>query len=340
MAVYTVLDAKVISGILKAYDLGTLQRFEPVSSGIENTNYFVWSESEKHAVSQWVLTIFENLPEASLPFFNALTCHLSQKGFAVPAPQKMKNGQLVFSIQSVETKHGVLVPKLKGAAVEFPDIALCRNIASYTAKMHVALNDFEIIQNMPHSLEWCERLVKVLRPLMPQNDGLLLMRALERYQDYQALIDSCVQGVVHGDLFRDNVLFESREITGAIDFYNAGKTAFLFDLAVIANDWAVNFEKLPSLFSTNECAVKDIRPEDIYDEQKLSALVHAYGSVKLISEIEHEAWPRLLELAAFRFWLSRLKTKYLQGYQQNAQAGEVIKSPDAMKAIMLAAMAR
>jgi homoserine kinase type II len=350
MAVYTVLNAKVISDILKKYDVGVLRRFEPISSGIENTNYFVWTESDDSPI-QWVLTIFENLSEESLPFFTRLTVDLSNQGFAVPAPQKMKNSQFVFSInyslsssmdndQLEHKKYGVLVPKFEGVADHYPDVSKCRKIAIYTAKMHSALNDFESNHSVQHSLEWCEHLVGILSPLIPQDDAHLLRLALARYYNYKILIEQCSEGIVHGDLFRDNVLFEKNEISGVIDFYNAGSTAFLFDLAVIANDWAVNFDQLPALFSKSDSAIDDVDLKAIYNEQKLTALIGAYESEKHFSQAEREAWPRLLELAAFRFWLSRLKTKYVQSYQQASKAGEVIKSPEAMKVILLAAIAR
>ena len=341
MAVYTVLSTNDIVSILRNYDLGALQRFEAISSGIENTNYFLWLTSNDQVITQWVLTIFENLSESSLPFFNNLTLHLSRKGFAVPAPMQLNNGQFVFEVsQQHLNKFGVLVPKFEGRCIDRPDVEACRKIAIFTAKMHKALSDFPDANNIQHSFKWCKELIGELSPLIPEEDLQVLNLALTRYQAYQALIDECPAGVVHGDLFRDNVLFGNGEISGVIDFYNAGKTAFLFDLAVIANDWAVNFEYLPALFSSSEASVEGLDLQDIYDEQKVDVLLAAYESERPFTEIEKRVWPRLMELAAFRFYLSRLKTKYTEGYQQEAKAGDVIKSPDAMKLIMLAAMER
>lgn len=348
MAVYTVLDTSAIVSILNGYDLGSLIRFDAISSGIENTNYFVWLESNDHVITQWVLTIFENLSESSLPFFNNLTVYLSQKGFAVPAPQVMKNGQYIFSIhvnQEQVNKFGVLVPKFEGSSITSPDELACQKIAIFTAEMHNALSGFSGAENIQHSFDWCRQIVCELNPLVPEDDVQVLNLALKRYQDYQALIEQCPSGVVHGDLFRDNVLFEDGEVSGVIDFYNAGKTAFLFDLAVIANDWAVNFKYLPPLFTTNEGGLdakvhNKFDLKKIYDEQRLAALVSEYESVRVLAVSEKQLWPRLLELAAFRFYLSRLKTKYTKGYQQEAKEGEVIKSPDAMRIILLAAMER
>ena len=342
MAVYTVLDAKVISSILKEYDVGEVVRFEPISSGIENTNYFIWTKCSDRSSSQWVLTIFENIPECALPFYNDLTLHLQQKGLAVPAPQRMKSGELVFSIprlNQIAKKFGVLVPKFEGKAEDTPSISLCQKVGRFTANMHIASSDFGGVKEIQHSYTWCQQIISELAGLIPQDDLSLLNLALERYQAYQALVERCPSGIVHGDLFRDNVLFDQGEISGVIDFYNAGKTAYLFDLAVIANDWAVNLEHLPSLFdkSQNEMICLE---RDVYDEQKLDALLSSYQVIRPFSQVEKDAWPSLLELAAFRFYLSRLKTKYVEGYQQSAKAGETIKSPDVMKVIMLAAMKR
>jgi homoserine kinase type II len=342
MAVYTVLDRSTIESILKNYNLGSLQCFEAISSGIENTNYFVSLKLEDQVVTQWVLTIFENLSESALPFFNNLTIYLSDKGFAVPAPQPMKNGQYIFSVRNPshkqEKKFGVLVPKFEGASIILPDQVMCQKVAAFTARMHNALSGFPGARSIQHSLDWCSQLVRELSSLIPENDLQVLNLALTRYQHYQALIDQCPSGVVHGDLFRDNVLFEDKEISGVIDFYNAGKTAFLFDLAVIANDWAVNFEYLPSLFSSKKYQIKNDELQAIYNQQKLDSLVSAYESIRPLAEAEKQVWPRLLELAAFRFYLSRLKTKYMEGYQQEVKAGEAIKSPEAMKLILLASM--
>ena len=347
MAVYTELNEQAIHAILSAYEIGSLKKFAPVSSGIENTNYFLWTSASGSdlAWSEWVLTIFENLEEKSMPFFNQLTGYLHSHGFLVPAPVIDIQGRDVFHVSSnISPKFGVIVPRFKGEAVLFPDISECAVIAKYTARMHLVLEGFPIERPVEHTLEWCRDMVVLLKPSLASEDQSLLACALERYLDYEQKIAACSSGIVHGDLFRDNVLFEKKEISGVIDFYHAGKSAFLFDLAVIANDWAVNFDTLPSLFSEHSDADNSLDFYDqkqldlIYDEQKLNVLIHAYDSVKPLSEAEKKAWPRFLELAAFRFWLSRLKTKYLEGYQQESKTGDVVKSPAAMKLILLAAM--
>lgn len=349
MAVYTVLDKQNIKNILREYDLGELIRFAPISSGIENTNYFIWIKKQE-IISEYVLTIFENISADSLPFFNDLTTFLAAKGFSVPAPLKNKHGSAVFlllldkidlfSTKSEIQKFGLIVPKFEGEAVGYPTITDCQKIATYIAKMHSALVDFELEKESDHSIVWFQENISMLSDKVDKEEVALLRLVLERYKKYDVLIRQCSLGVVHGDLFRDNVLFQSGEISGVIDFYHAGKTASLFDLAVVANDWAINYEMVPDIFGSQAFSFSDALIDQIYNEEKLSALIQTYSSIKALTDSEQKAWPRLLELAAFRFWISRLKTKYLTGYQNDVETGEVIKSPLAMQLILMAAMRR
>ena len=331
MAVYTLLDAASISTLLERYAIGSLAHFEPISSGIENTNYFVWTIKQgAEKQSAWVLTIFENLPEAELPFFTQLTAYLQAQGFFVPAPVLQKDGGDYFhlSIASLtatnqeQFKCGVIVPCLSGEALHAPDMSACHQVADYLARMHLALENFPLTKPVDHGSRWFERRVQQLLSHVQSEDAVLLGEAWARYEGYISDLNACTIGIVHGDLFRDNVLFEQGIISGVIDFYHAGKSPLLFDLAVLANDWAF------------------VEEQAVYDEVKLDVLVQTYAAVRPLSKAELVQWPRFLELAAFRFWLSRLKTLYQPGYQQQIKQGNSIKSPDAMKRILLAAMQR
>jgi homoserine kinase type II len=348
MAVYTLLDEPVLSAVLMHYDIGSLDHFEPVSSGIENTNYFVWTKKADQPVTAWVLTIFENLLETELPFFNRLTRHLYQQGFLVPAPLCLKSGCDYFFLPDLfkpepgEKRHaeedrgektpaarfGVIVPRFAGEARHDPGLEDCRQAASYIARMHLALERFPAIRTVDHSSSWFESHVCRLKTYLNEEDARMLDQAWVRYQTYIDDLDACPSGIVHGDLFRDNVLFDDGAISGVIDFYHAGFSPLLFDLAVMANDWA--------LAADADLAVSD----DVYDDSKLETLLHSYASIRPLTGIEIELWPRFLEIAAFRFWLSRLRTLHQPGYQQQIKQGNCVKSPDAMKRILLAAMAR
>lgn len=344
MAVYTELNEQQIRSILSAYDVGELSRFEPIESGIENTNYFIWTERQAY-LSVWVLTIFENIPEESLPFFNTLTCFLSGRGFFVPAPIKSLDGKDVFvlestNLESSNRKFGVLVPKFAGKANDIPEIVHCTRLGEFMAKMHVSLAEFST--DAPALLQFShfEKRFEELRNVIPSSDLIIIERAMIRLSAFRVLLESCLQGVVHGDLFRDNVLFENDMISGVIDFYNAGKTAVLFDLAVAVNDWAVSSTQLSTLSTCEEYELSDSLLSRVYDEEKVSAILNGYQSIRVLSQEEKAAWPKMMALAAFRFYMSRLKTKYLSGYQQEVKAGNAIKSPNAMKVLLLASMNR
>ena len=108
-------------------------------------------------------------------------------------------------------------------------------------------------------------------------------------------------------------------------------------MAVVANDWAVSHDKIEQLDDTFGQALQG---QSVYVESKLDALMQAYTCVRPVTQTEMEFWPRFLEMAAFRFWLSRLKTLHQPGYQENIKQGDCVKSPDAMKLILLAAMQR
>lgn len=333
MAVYTLLDKQQIENILQGYAIGELMRFEMIASGIENSNYFIWTDQHLRGEVAWVLTIFENLSEASLPFYNALTLFLGAQGFRVPAPLQRRSGDYSFTLAvfneeqaTVINKTGLIVPKFSGEAIAHPSREACEKIATYLGVMHKSLRQFALSHPIDHSSAWLRSKVENLLPLMAAEDARLLSEAWTRYERYQPLIAACPQGIIHGDLFRDNVLFEGDEISGVIDFYHAGESALLFDLAVVVNDWALD----DSMEGSRETR---------YDQLKLHAILDAYRAERDFTFQEREAWPYVLELAALRFWLSRLQTLHMPGYQQGIKAGDNLKSPDAMKGVLKAAMA-
>jgi homoserine kinase type II len=338
MAVYTLLNKQMIEALLASYAIGQLVRFEPVSSGIENTNYFLWTKDHEGQMTAWVLTVFEHLPETDLPFFNRLTRHLFQLGFCVPAPVGQLSGNDTFRLSAEllhaeQAKTGVIVPRFNGAAKPQPDVSDCAQIADFLARMHLALQDFPATRAVDHDMEWFKRRVLQLELCLNDSDAMIMKQAWQRFLGYSHQLDACPSGLVHGDLFRDNVLFDNEGISGVIDFYHAGYSPLLFDLAVIVNDWAVNH--VPE-----DVGQQPLGADNVYDERKLRVLIDAYAAVRQLTSVELMLLPRFLEMAALRFWLSRLQTLHLPGYQQQIKEGDCVKSPDEMKRILLAAMAR
>jgi homoserine kinase type II len=312
MAVYTELSKQEIEQLLGQYDIGDLVDFEEISSGIENTNYFVTSSHTEQGVRRWVLTLFENLKTHDIPYFCELTRHLEQDGFKVPAPVVNRFGGSIFCLKG---KSGVMVPCLNGAPLDQPDNSGCASVGAYLAGMHLSLRSFSQHRVMPRDVGWMKNQLETLEAYMPVHEFKILNGYFERYCAYQPHLQDCPQGTVHGDLFRDNILFEGKTISGVIDFYHACDATFMFDLAVAANDWAIG-------------------TDGIHDKTRLESLCEGYQSERAWTDKEKIMWPFCLELAALRFWLSRLASLYVPGYQQAPVAGEPIKNPDEMKAIL------
>lgn len=314
MAVYTSLERQDVESLLAQYAIGRLDSYQEISAGIENTNYFMTTVPDDGGNTEWVLTLFENLEFDELPYFCQLTRHLECAGFNVPAPVLNRQGESVFILKN---RPGVIVPRLAGHSLTQADQAACAAVGEWAARMHLALQTFSQKRATTRDTYWLTQQINRLQPVMEIAEFEILNAFFQRYLQYQPLLASCVQGTVHGDLFRDNVLFQQGSISGVFDFYHACDTTLLFDLAVIANDWV-------------------LEANGRHNPEKLLSLIQAYQRVRPWSDIEKQAWPFCLELAALRFWCSRLVSLYLPGYQQQSLSGETIKNPDEMREILLA----
>lgn len=312
MAVFTHVLASDLQTILERFSLGECLRLEGISAGIENTNYFLDTEKDGHARS-WVLTVFENMNSDELPFFVDLTRHLAEQGLSVPAPLLDTSGQALFKLHG---KDAMIVPCLNGTAKQHIEAGDCFEVGRWLASMHNAVATFAGKRPLVRDLSWMQSNLRALQASdIPSSDLAMLEQCITRYADYRQQLDACPKGTVHGDLFKDNVLFDSGQVSGVIDFYHACTEGFLFDLAVCANDWVTN-------------------ADGSYDQNKMASLIRGYTDVHGWSEQDEQAWPLFLELAALRFWISRLTSKYLAGYQQESVAGETIKNPDELRGIL------
>jgi homoserine kinase type II len=313
MAVYTALSKQEIEELLSLYDIGDLVDFQEISSGIENTNYFVTTSLRGQVSKRWVLTLFENLKQHDLPYFCDLTRHLEQDGFDVPAPTVSRLGNSIFCLKD---KVGVIVPCLLGASLNAPNPQACASVGAYLASMHLSLRSFSQSRAVQRDIAWMKDQLDKLEPKMGLSEFQMLQGYFMRYCAYQPHLLACPQGTIHGDLFRDNVLFDEGLVSGVFDFYHACDATFMFDLAVVANDWA-------------------IEANGEHDKERLASLCEGYQSERPWTDKEEIMWPFCLELAALRFWLSRLVSCHLPSYQQASLAGDTIKNPDEMKAILV-----
>ncbi len=296
MSVFTPVSESQLAGWLKNYSVGTLAALEPIAAGIENTNYFVATSQ-----GRYVLTLFERLPAAELPFYLGLMAHLARHGIPCPAPIADLNDRFLSALNG---KPAALVTRLAGASIENPGTAECAELGALLARMHLAARSYGGYLENPRGPKWWRMAAREVRPFLDPARAALLEEEL-RFQSQHRYPD-LPRGAVHADLFRDNAVFEGGRISGVFDFYFAGVDCFAFDLAVCVNDW---------------CLVDPGRDRRL-DEARALALLGAYHALRPLQDAERDAWGALLRAAALRFWLSRLHDKHLP------RPGELVKVHD------------
>ena len=296
MAVYTLITAQQAQTLLDDLALGQLIRLQGIQGGIENTNYFVDSER-----GSFVLTLFERLTHAQLPFYLELMRHLAEKGVAVPAPHANAAGQILHTVAG---KPAALVDKLAGASQLKPQAVHCAAIGRALAQLHVAGADFPLQQPNLRGLQWIAQTVPVVQPYLNPEQTQLIQSELSVQQTLTAssAYASLPRGAVHADLFRDNALFVGEQLSGIFDFYFAGTDTYAFDMAVCLNDWCIDL-------STGQD-----------DAQRVAAFVQAYEAVRPLTAAERELLPAMRRLGALRFWTSRLWDFYLPREAEVLQA--------------------
>ncbi|NDU89903.1 MAG: homoserine kinase [Ferrovum sp.] len=280
MAVFTTVSPEELSLWLEHYPVGTLQDLVPIAAGIENTNYFVHTTT-----GHYVLTLFEKLQAQELPYYLGLMNHLAVQGLPCPAPLPNRKGQFHALLKDKPTS---LVTRLSGQSRTQPTVNHCAALGHMIARMHQAALTFEGTQVNPRGQHWRIQTAQEIRPFLTASQQSLLNHALAQASSFDP---SLPQGPIHADLFRDNVLFEEERISGLIDFYFAGTDNWVYDLAIVANDWCVT-------------------PQACLDPTRLSALLVAYHEKRPLTAAEIKHWPRMLVTAALRFWLSRLNDRF------------------------------
>ena len=277
MSVYTTVTHDELSVWLAQYNVGTLRDLRGISAGIENTNYFVYTSA-----GRYVLTLFEKLTAAELPFYLGLMAHLAGHGIPSARPLPDRSGSLLGELNG---KPAALVAFLPGKDVARPTQAHCTAVGSVLARIHLAGQSYSPCMENPRGLHWWQEVMPQLLGFLAAEDATLLREEVESQTRHQH--SNLPRGAVHADLFRDNVLFEGSRIAGVIDFYFACTDAWLYDVAICVNDW---------------CVQRDGR----LDAARTEALLEAYRAARPFVPEEAPAWQTMLRAAALRFWLSRL----------------------------------
>lgn len=293
MSVFTTVTPEQLRTWLLAYPLGDLVELKGIASGITNTNYFVTTST-----GRYVLTLFEKNSADELPYFLDLMAHLAERGVLCPRPLRRHDGA---SLSELNGKPAALVSCLRGCSLETPSTAHCTEVGRVLAEMHVAGRSFLSSSINQRGAEWRAATAAQVMDFLNAEDHKLLQQTLAFQADFDT--SSLPRGVIHADLFRDNVLFDGDQLGGVIDFYYACNDVLLYDIAIAANDW---------------CTL----PDGSLDDARTSALLKAYHVVRPLSANEQSAWPGMLRIAALRFWLSRLFDHYFP------QEGELTHAKD------------
>ncbi|WP_431095621.1 homoserine kinase [Polaromonas aquatica] len=282
MAVYTEVSFDEAAALLNALNLGQLQNIKGAAGGIENTNYFVDTDQ-----GEYVLTLFERLTFEQLPFYLHLMQHLAAHGIPVPDPAGDTKGNILHQLKG---KPASVVSKLRGHSELAPTADHCASVGQALARMHLAGLDYPRRQPNLRGLDWWNETVPVVLPHITPEQGSLILSELA-YQNHITASSACrslPRGVVHADLFRDNVMFEDGQLTGFFDFYFAGCDTFLFDIGVCLNDWCIDLAT------------------GVKDDARSAAFMDAYQSVRRLTAQERSLLPAMQRAGALRFWLSRL----------------------------------
>ncbi|SDT07334.1 homoserine kinase [Halopseudomonas litoralis] len=296
MSVFTPVERAQLADFLSGFDVGRLIDYSGIVGGTENSNFFVATEH-----GEYVLTLIERGPIAELPFFVELLDCLH--GAGLPVPYAIRNRQ-ARALHELNQRPALLQPRLSGRHVGISDASHCHAVGQTLAGLHNATTDSSLQRRSDRGLEWMTAETQALLERSEPSARQLLQSMLAVLERLQRERPELPEAVLHGDLFRDNVLFDGHHLTGVIDFYNAFNGWTLYDVAICVNDWC--------LAETGGL-----------DARRAESLLAGYASQRRFTPLEAEHWPDLLRLAALRFWLSR----ELAADQHAEQSGVLIKDP-------------
>lgn len=281
MAVYTEVSDEELSAFVQAYGIGAILAFKGIAEGVENSNYFLHTEA-----GSYILTLYEKrVREADLPFFIGLMEHLSGRGLTCPQPLRTRSGEALGRLAG---RPAAIVTFLDGLSLKRPGPRHCEAVGAALARLHQGARDFPLTRPNALSTEGWAPLLRAAEARADEvTPGLGRRAAAALDEVLQAWPAGLPQGVIHADLFTDNVLFIGDRVSGLIDFYFACNDALAYDLAICLNAWC--FE-----------------PDGSFNLTKGQAMIAGYQDVRTLEAREIEALPVLCRGAALRFMLTRL----------------------------------
>jgi len=283
MAVYTKISSKDIHLTNSKFDIDEIKSFQGIKKGIENTNYLLKTKNEK-----FILTIFEKrVSNKEIPFFMKLMDNLNQSKISCPKPLKDKNGNYLFKLKN---KIACVVTFLKGKDKQILNINNCYQVGRVISKMHSITKKLKFSRKNSMGIQNLNTLLKSIKFKSKKNSNLEKFLGKNLSNIKKNWPSKLPNGIIHGDLFIDNIFFKKDKLSGVIDFYFAANDFFMYEIAICIN--ALCFDKKNNKFKINK--------------QKVKNLIKGYESVRKITIKEKKSLNILCRGAAIRYLLTRL----------------------------------
>lgn len=281
MAVYTDVPEDLLAEFVSRYDIGDVLAFKGIAEGVENSNYLLHTES-----GYFILTLYEKrVNPDDLPFFLGLMDHLSAKGISCPTPVHDRTGE---ALGRLADRPAAIVTFLDGMWIRKPRVDHCAALGTALAEMHLAGQDFALERKNALTVDHWPELFAGSRDRADEvMKGLTDIIDRELIEISRRWPTNLPAGVIHADLFPDNVFFLKDGLSGLIDFYFACNDLFAYDVAICLNAW---------------CFETDLS----FNVTKAKALLKGYSTIRAFTEDEFAALPLLARGAALRFLLTRL----------------------------------
>ena len=291
MAVYSPINENELLSFLEQYDIGSLIKFAGILEGIENTNYKITTSQ-----NDYILTIFEKRVEAKdVPFFINLKKHLASKKFLCPKPVSDREGK---NINAFKNKSCVFVSFLDGKKVtDITDIH-CQQVGEVLASLHIKTKDFnEKRLNSMSYIHWENIFLKCKNHINQNFIHMLpiIEEELSYLKNYWP--SGLPNGIIHADVFQDNVFFQKNIFSGLIDFYFSCNDFLAYDIALTINAWCFN-------------------EQNLFDKNRYQALIKGYESQRKLTTEEKKYFSILLRGASIRILITRLHDQLF--HQDNA----------------------
>lgn len=313
MSVYTILTLEAVQAFAQQFHL-TVSRITPIQNGIENSNYFVTLNDGR----ELVLTLFEELSKTEAEVLSRLMHRLYNQGLPVAVPLVDSFG---VRIHTLADKPAQFAPRLAGSSPMQPNVTQAAQMGAALAQMHLALEHDPLPQEQNQKTEynqvWWEVSKDELKPSLSLEDQRLLDQVFERFAEAKQHYPNLPQGLIHGDVFRDNTLFVCDDLSALLDFTTVTHDEWLMDIAITINDFCTNY------------------PSVSLDNERFNAFVDSYSNVRKMSDQEQQALPIYMVMAACRFWVSRLQIATRNHLEGRVNEDVLQKDPDEMRRMVV-----